>query len=335
VATSWDIAREAGVSQATVSRVINGDPRVAEATRARVAAVIRRMDYTPNAIARGLVTSRTRLIGVVVSDIVNPFYPELLEAIAQRLDEHDLRMVLYNQGAGSEQTYASMLLEQRVDGIILTSAMGDSAVVKGLADRRFPFVVTNRHTRSVECDLAVGDNDAGARAVADHLLSVGHERVAVIAGNPKASTSVDRLAGFRAAWIEAGRELPEEDVVHGGFNLQDAYDQAIALLERRDPPTAIFCLNDLMAFGALNAADRLGRAVPGDVSVVGFDDISMAGWERFQLTTVHQPLAEMATAAVDLLVERVADADRSPRKLVFPSRLVVRGTTGPPPGAVR
>jgi LacI family transcriptional regulator len=335
VPTSWDIAKEAGVSQATVSRVLNGDPRVADPTRARVLEVVERLNYTPNAIARGLVSSRTMLVGVVVSDIVNPFYPQLLEAIAELLDDRGLKMVLFNARGREEDVYTKLLLEQRVDGIIFTAAVRDSKMVEQLVARKFPLVLTNRHVEGITADMAVGDNQAGAAAVAEHLCSLGHRRIAVITGDPRASTSYERLAGFRATLADRGCPLDDELVVEGGFLAKKAYDLTLELLARKDRPTAIFALNDLMAFGALNAATHAAVDVPSQLSVVGFDDVWMAGWERFDLTTVHQPLAEMARSSVDLLTERLEEPSRSVRKLVFPSTLVVRGTTAPPPAATR
>lgn len=332
--TSADIAREAGVSQATVSRVLNADPRVAHATRERVLEVMERLNYTPNAVARGLVKKRTDIVGVVVSDIMNPFYPEFLEAIASGLDARGIKMLLFNAGGQARDAtddYTRVLLEQRVDGMIFTSATRGSETVRRLVERRFPVVLTNRYAEGVGCDMALGDNEAGAAAAAEYLLKLGHERIAVIAGDPRASTSQDRLDGFRSALARGGHELDDELVQPAAFDPGLARARAFELLSRSDRPTAIFCLNDVMALGALNAAKALGLTVPGDVSVVGFDDIWMAGWETFKLTTVHQPLAEMARSSVDLLVERLDDPERSFRKLLFPSRLVVRNTSGPGP----
>jgi LacI family transcriptional regulator len=331
VATSSDIAREAGVSQATVSRVLNGDPRVAPATRLRVMEVVERLGYTPNAIARGLVTQKTDLVGVVISDVMNPFYPELLEAIAERLARHGLKMILFNAGGRDDDVYTRLLLEQRVDGIIFTSPRRDSAMVRDLARRGFPLVLTNRFVENVKCDMAIGDNRGGAQEVGEHLLALGHRRMAVITGDPRASTSHERLESFRAKLAAAGVRLADEMVVSGGFNAERAYRCAEELLKHGNRPTAIACLNDLMAFGALNAARRLGVRVPEDVSIVGFDDVWMAAWESFELTTVHQPLAEMARASVELLTARLANPKREVRRLVFPATLVVRKTTGPPP----
>ena len=199
MATSSDIARAAGVSQSTVSRVLNGDPRVARQTRDRVAGVIEQIGYTPNGVARGLVTRRTQLVGVVVSDVTNPFYPELLEAIEHQLTKHGLKMILSNAGERPEDAYMRVLEEHRVDGIVFTAAKMDSEAVRTLARRRFPIVVANRSVDGVECDSVTGDNEPGARAAAQHLLDLGHRRIGILSGHPEASTSRDRLAGLVAA----------------------------------------------------------------------------------------------------------------------------------------
>jgi LacI family transcriptional regulator len=331
VVTSSDIAKEAGVSQTTVSRVLNSDPRVASDTRRRVSDVIDRLGYTPNAIARGLATSRTGLVGVVVSDVTNPFYPELLEAIGVRLAEHGLKMILSNVAEQPEDAYIRLLVEHRLDGFIFTSARSDSHAVRNLAERRFPIVLANRSVDGVECDRVTGDNAAGARAAAEHLLELGHRRIGVISGHPEASTSRDRLTAFVETLREAGVELEPEHVRVGWYAYDSAYVETVELLSLDDSPTALFCLNDLMAFAALNAAGRVGRAVPDELSIVGFDDIRMSSWESFQLTTVRQPLAEMARTCADLLAQRIESPTSPFQELVFPSLLVRRRTSAPAP----
>jgi LacI family transcriptional regulator len=328
VITSWDIANEAGVSQTTVSRVLNDDPRVAEATRERVRAIIERSGYTPNAIARGLVTSRTNLVGVAITDIVNPFYPELVEAIAGQLGEHGLRMVFANTAGQPDDLYTRVLLEQRVDGIIFTSALLDSPTVRELAERNFPIVLANRYVDGVACDSVTGDNVSGARAAADYLLELGHRRIAVLLGHPRTSTSRDRLAGFKAGLAGSGVQVDPGLLREGRYAYEASYKQTNELLDLPRAPTAIFCLNDVMALGALNAARRSGFRVPDDVSVIGFDDVRLSSWETFGLTTVRQPLAAMARTSVDLLAHRLAFPGAPAQQRTFPSVLVVRSTCG-------
>lgn len=314
-----------------MSRVLNDDPRVADATRRRVRAVIERHGYEPNAIARGLATRRSQLVGVVVSDITNPFYPELLEAIGQHLGGRGLKMILVNAWQQQEADVAKLLLGHRVDGIIFTSALLDSTLVHDLVRRRFPLVLANRYVDEVSCDTVLGDNAQGAEQAARHLLDLGHRRIAVIDGHSRSSTSRDRLRAFRSALDSRGVSVPEELVAAGEFRFELSYAATLALLRLPDPPTAIFCVNDLMALGALSAAKHVRVAVPEQLSILGFDDIPMASWDVFRLTTVRQPIPEMASAAVDLLAGRVIDVDRTPRTLVFASSLVERATTAYPP----
>jgi LacI family transcriptional regulator len=324
----------AGVSQATVSRVLNDGGPVAPATRRRVLEAVQQLGYTPNAIARGLVTNRTQLVGVIVSDVTNPFYPEFLEASGHLLAERGFRMVFHNAAKHEgDDELTRLLLEQRVDGILFLSAELESAAVRRLVERRFPIVLANRYVDGVVCDTVVTDNRRGGSAVARHLLELGHKRIAVIAGHDRASTSRDRLDAFRDELASAAVELREELVAEGEFRYDLAYEATRRLLTlpvgRR--PTAIFCVNDLMAFGALNAARATRMRVPEQLSVVGFDAVPMSGWEAFRLTTVRQPLTDMAVAAADLLVERIRDVRRAPRTTTFPSTLIVRETTAPAP----
>lgn len=323
--TSVDIARAAGTSQATVSRALNGG-RVAAATRERILAISRELGYTPNATARAMVTSRTGLVGVVVSDITNPFYPEFLEEIAACLGARRQHMLLQNAAGGDEADAVDLLLQQRVDGIVFTAAVEGSQAVAGLVARRFPVVLANRVT-DAGCDTVEGDNAAGAAAVVDHLAELGHRRIAVLAGTPGASTSAQRLDGLRRRLAALG--LPPARVVPADFHYDDGVRAATALLTGPEPPTAIVGQNDLLAFAALNAAAALGVPVPERLSVVGFDDVRQASWPTLGLTTVRQPLADMAARSVELLNERIADPALPPRHEVLPATLVVRSTTGP------
>ncbi|SDS08954.1 LacI family DNA-binding transcriptional regulator [Jiangella sp. DSM 45060] len=318
--TSVDVARAAGTSQATVSRALNGG-RVAAATRDRILAISRELGYTPNAAARSMVTSRTGLVGVVVSDLTNPFYPEFLDEIAACLGARRQHMVLQNAGDSVE-----LLLQQRVDGIVFTAAVEGSAAVADLVARRFPVVLANRVVDAA-CDTVEGDHPAGAAAVVDHLAGLGHRRIAVLAGLPGASTSARRLAGIRSRLSSLG--LPVADVVETGFDYARAVAAATSLLTGSSPPTAIVGLNDQVAFAALNAAAALGVAVPAQLSVAGFDDVRQASWPTIGLTTVRQPQAAMAARSVALLNERIDDPALPPRHEVLPAELVVRTTTGP------
>lgn len=324
--TSVDIARAAGISQATVSRALNGGV-VSEATRQRILEISKQLGYSPNAVARGLVTSRTRLVGVVVSDIVNPFYPEFLEEIGRSLATGGRQMLLQNAATGDHQSAVELLLQHRVDGIIFTAATSTTDVLRELVRRRFPVVLANR-TVDLDCDTVEGDNLAGAAAVVDHLHQLGHRRIALIEGTPTASTAAQRTAGFRAGLEAHGLTLRDEFLVRTDFRYEQAFEGTRRLLDRRHPPSAIFCHNDLLAIAALNAIRASGLRVPDDISVVGYDDTRQARWESIDLTTVRQPLAAMAARSVELLADRLAEPELPVRHEIFPAELRVRGSTG-------
>jgi len=328
VVTSWDVAREAGVSQATVSRVLNGDSKVAAPTRARVLEAVQRLGYRPNSAARSLVTRRTQLVGVVVADISNPFYPQLLGTIDSELVGRGFRTVFSNSEGRPHDLQTQTLLEQRVDGVVFTAVELDSDEPRTLVAQGLPVVLVNRYLDGLDCDVVVGDNEGGGRRAAEHLLELGHRRIAVLLGDPLASTSRDRFLGFRARLAEDGVELDEALVRIADFSCETASVQAAFLFDADPRPTAIFCANDLMAFGVLNAARRAGVAVPEELSVVGFNDIAYAAWESFELTTIRLPLTEMARTAVELLVKRIESPQRAFERIVFPSLLVTRATTG-------
>jgi LacI family transcriptional regulator len=317
--TSVDVARAVGMSQATVSRALNGGT-VSEATRERILAVANELGYRMNHVARGLVTRRTGLIGVVVSNILNPFYPEFIEAVAAALESSGARMLLQN---GTEEIALEVLLEQRVDGILITAATDESRGVRDLAASGFPLVLAHR-TLELAVDTVESDNLAGAAAVADLLHRRGHRRVGMLAGDPGTSTARQRGAGFTRRAEELGLETRVADA---GFAAGPALDAAAALLRAADRPTAVFCHNDTIALAVLNVARETGLRVPEDIAVVGFDDTAAAGWPIVSLTTVRQPIPRMATRAVELLTERIAAPDLAPRHEVLPVELVERSST--------
>jgi LacI family transcriptional regulator len=332
--TSHDIAREVGVSQSTVSRALRGDPRVDPATAARVLRVAERRGYSPNATARSLVTRRTRTIAVVVADIKNPFYPELVEALHEALGRSGYRMVLVNERTDTrgQAGLAELYRGGGADGAVFVSVTVEQRVVEMLTTSPVPSVLLNRDVDGVDVDRVMSDNHGGGAQVANLLHGLGHRRIAYVSGPENTSTSRDREAGFRRALEERGAAMDPALRRIGEFTHRSGYQWATDLLDRSDRPTAIFCANDVIAFGALDAARNLQIAVPAQVSIVGFDDIPMASWGAFSLTTVRQPLTDMARDAARILVERIEGHDGLERqRLVFPTHLVQRTTSGPPP----
>ncbi len=336
--TGHDVGRAAGVSQATVSRAFRNDPRLSQTTRAHVLEVAKTLGYTPSQLGRSLVTRLTRTIGMAVTDLENPFYPHVVAPLHDALGSLGYRMVLFMErlesGAESDQQALDRLLDRSIDGIVLTTTLLDSGIPRELSRRGLPFVFLLRVADDVGGDSAVVDNALGASLMAAEILRHGHSRVGAIFGPADTSTGRDRERGLRAALGLAHVELPDDLVRRGPYGVGTGQEGMERLMNLPMPPTAIFCGNDTIAIGALNAARRRAIDVPGDVSLVGFDDLPMAGWDVFQLTTVHQPMEEMARTAAQLLVDRVEGRSEigQVRRAVFEPRVVIRSTLGPPPG---
>lgn len=331
--SSWDIAREANVSQSTVSRVINNNPRISEATRQRVRKAMERLGYSPNAVARTLITGRSQLLGLVVSNITNPFYPEVIEAIVATATEHDYNVVLCNtqEDLQLQTSYLQLLIEHQVDGAILTSSLLDAeGRLARMAPDTIPIVMVNRTVEGLRVDSVRMNNVAAGRMVARHLVELGHRDLAFVGGLAQTSTNSERLIGFRSELETLGVGLPEEYVTHRAFTRASGYELTEGLLALPQRPTALFCADDLIALGAMDAIVDAGLRIPDDISVVGVDDVPAASLRQVALTTVRQPAAEMGRRAVQLLLERIQGApDAEPIDIVLRPRLIVRRTSGP------
>jgi LacI family transcriptional regulator, galactose operon repressor len=327
--TSHDVALEAGVSQPTVSRALRGDPRVTEATRRRVLAAAERLGYVTSDRGRSLATRRTSRIGVVVEDLDNPFYLELLDVLHERLERADVRMIVLTPQRNDPER-VERLVDGSIDGAILTTTHLDSPLPAQLRARRFPFVLLNRTVDDPAVTSCSVDNRRGAIALAEETLRAGHRDVAAIFGPETTSTGRDREDGIRRVLADAGVPLPEARVRRGRFTFRSGHEGCAALLGAGDRPTVVLCANDVVAFGAINAARGLGLSVPGDVSITGFDDIAMASWEVFRLTTVSQDLRRMAETAVDLVLALVDAPHGAAERIVLPAEIVHRDTLAPP-----
>jgi LacI family transcriptional regulator len=332
--TSHDIAREAGVSQSTVSRALRRDPRVDPLTAERVVQVARRLGYAPNTSARSLVTRRTATVAVVVADITNPFYPQLVEALHAQLGRAGYRMILFNERTDVRgDSGLDMLLHGGgADGAVFLSVTIGGGVADLLRGSPVPTVLLNRDADGAVVDRVMADHVGGAEQVAKLLLGLGHSRIAFIGGPPNTSTSRDREAGFADTLAAAGKPMDPRLRRGGEFSHQSGFQWTMELLRADEPPTAIFCANDVIAFGAIDAARRMQIEVPRQLAIVGFDDIPMAGWDSFSLTTVRQPLVDMAREAARILIDRIeAPDDSEPNRIVFTTNLIQRSTTGPAP----
>lgn len=320
------------MSQSTVSRVINDSPRISEATRQRVKKAMERLGYSPNAVARTLITGRSQLIGLVVSNITNPFYPEVIEAIVASATEHDYNVILCNtqENLKLQTSYLKLLIEHQVDGAILTSSLLDSeGLLARVAGNGIPLVMVNRTVDGLRVDSVRMDNSSAGRMVAKHLVDLGHRHIAFVGGLAATSTNSERLSGFRSELDTLGVGLPDEYVVHRAFTRTSGYELTQSLLTLPRRPTALFCADDLIALGAMDAVIDAGLRIPEDVAVVGVDDVQAASLRQVALTTVRQPAAEMGRRAVQLLLERIQGApDAEPIDIVLRPRLIVRRTSG-------
>jgi LacI family transcriptional regulator len=333
--TSWTVAREAGVSQSTVSRALRGDPQVREETRQRVDEAARRLGYAPQSLPSNPLSRWARTVAVIVSDLTNPFFPSLLTPIYDELQLMGYRVVLLAERTEIPTGLETLqrLVDRSIGGVIVTTATLDSSVAGELQQRGLPLVLLNHYVDGLDVDRVVSDNYGGAVGGVRHLLEMGHRRIAVVRGPTNTSTSRDRMAGLVDALEDAGLALDPALIREGGSSHQSGYQHTRDLMRLPDPPTAIVCGNDVMAFGALDAAKSLRVGVPDDVSILGYGDIPMASWELFQLTTIRQPIADMAQAAVRMLAERMehrADIGAG-REQVFATSLVRRLTVDRPP----
>lgn len=327
--TSHDIARRARVSQSTVSRVLTGNTKVGKEARERVIAAVRELGYRPNATARAMRTSQTGNIGVVVSRLANPLYPELLQILGKSLNGAGFRMVVWNSDELDENAAMDAIQESRVDGVIMTTATADSTRLYEALQLNAPVVLINRVVDGWPCDQVSSDNVGGSQKIAKYLFESGRRRIGLISGPGDASTIRDREAGFRRTLEKLGRPIDDVDCVSvDHFSYQTGFDAASRLLDLAHYPDAIFCVNDVIAMGARDAARARGIDVPSKLWIVGYDDIEMASWHSFDLTTIRQPLALMAETAIKLLLQRIRGSGDDWQHVCLPNDLVVRGSTG-------
>lgn len=326
--TSRDIARIAGVSQSTVSRVLQNRPEVSDASRAKVEKALKEAGFTPNPHAQAMRNAQTNNIGVVVGTIGNPFYPDLLSAVATALRNAGKRMSLWSADGRGEEAAVLGIRDRLVDGLIFTTASYQSTPLREALERRAPIVLLNRSIDGVACDQLSSDNALGTSLAARHLVEQGHRRIGVLGGRQDVSTGRERREGFLVELQRLGIAVAPEHDLLGDFTHQAGFEGARAMLSGPTPPTAIFCANDLIAFGVLDCARTLSIPVPDRLSVVGYDDIEMSGWPAFDLTTVRQPTTIMAEFAVSMLLQRLADPDRPFESRRYSAELIVRGSTG-------
>lgn len=337
MSTLEEIAQLAGVSRSTVSRVVNDDPRVSQAARERVDAVIKEQNYVPNAAARSLASRRTRIIGLLISPSVgiilsDPFFADLIQGAVRSGNDSDYILTILMETGDSaksaDRVYRRFIRSRHVDGVVILSSVVEDPIVERLMNDRFPFVLIGRHPHHAVNFVDI-DNRAAARDAVAHLLEHGYRHIGIVDGPPNMIASIDRYAGYVTALQEAGR-LPDPALtVHSDFTRRGGYRAMQSILEANPtPPDAMFVASDTMASGVLQALRDSGLGVPGDVAVMGFDGLDETLVSQPILSTVYQPIRDLGAQGVQALIDLLERPEHAPIQRFLPYRLQIRRTCG-------
>jgi DNA-binding LacI/PurR family transcriptional regulator len=332
--TSLEVAALAGVSQSAVSRVFSPGSSVSKKTAEKVRAAAEKLGYRPNVLARSLKSGKSRMIGLVVAYLENYFYPEAVEKLSaelQKVGYHVLIFLAQNSGSDTDRV-VNEIIDYQVDGIVLASVSMSSQLAERCLAAGVPVVLFNRAQDDPRLSAVTTDNYAGGHALADYLVTLGHEKMAYIAGFEGASTQRDREQGFRDGLAAAGLQLYAR--AQGNFVYAEAQAAAREIFATPRRPDAVFVANDHMAFAVMDVLRfELGLRIPDDVSVVGFDDVPPAAWPAYNLTTYRQRVERMVSETVSILTGAIDDKAAPPRKVTLDGALVIRGSARRPGGA--
>ena len=332
-----DVARLAQVSISTVSHVVNATRFVSNDARKRVEDAIRELGYVPSAVARSLKSNSTKTLGMLIPNCTNPYFAEIVRSVEDHCFGAGYTLILCNTDdePHRQSVYLQVLSERRVDGLIIISTGNDCELRALLDGLTIPAVLLDREIQDMPCDLVESANEQGAILATQHLLALGHHRIACIAGPADLNASTQRIQGWRRALADTGRPQDSTDILlHGNFSSQSGFDAMQSLLRLPQRPTAVLVCNDLMGLGALSAAHQAGVRIPQDMSLVGFDDIELAHFASPPLTTIAQPKQRMGELAVDMLLERIQSKRSQTRQVLLQPTLVVRASTGPAPSSI-
>jgi LacI family transcriptional regulator len=324
--TIIDVAREAGVSYGTVSRVINDSPNVKPETRERVKEVIDRMGFVGNRSARSLVSGRSHVIGLLIPDLGTAYIGEIIRGVDFEMENAQYNLMLYttHRRETKESGYITSLIQSGVDGVILILPRNPAIYMEKLRDLQFPYVLVDHQGIDDQGPAVGATNYQGAFDATEYLISLGHQKIAFITGSMDLGCSQERLAGYKASLGKHSIAIKSEWIIEGDFEQSTGYVGAKVLISLTDKPTAIFASNDMMAFGVMNAVRDMGLKIPGDISVIGFDDIFQSSQTMPGLTTVHQPLEQMGRKATRLLIEMMSEGVIKTGKVELPTHLVLR-----------
>jgi LacI family transcriptional regulator len=334
--TLRDVARVANVHPATVSRALNENTRalVNPDTAERVIQVAEELGYRPNRIARGLKTSRSHTIGVLIPDITNPLFPPILRGIEDRLDEAGYTSLIVNtdNDAARERVYLEAMRARQVDGFIAATARLDRELLAEIGAATTPLVLVNRSLEDASVPAVTVDDRRGIGLAVEHAIALGHRQIGHVAGPQNLSTGHRRHLGFVQTMGAAGLDAPPEHIRFGAsFTEEEGARACDGLLEAAPDLTAIVAGNDLMAIGCYDTLEKRGLSCPDDISIVGFNDMPFVDRLRPPLTSVRVPQREIGKVAADLLLEQLADGDRTATEILLEPTLMVRGSTAPPP----
>jgi LacI family transcriptional regulator len=329
--TVHDVAKLAGVSPITVSRVINNSGYISATTRDRVEMAIKEIGYVPNTLARGLRSKRTNTLALVVTDITNPYFTSMARGVEDVAGASNYTVIYCNtdESETKEEKYANILAQRQVDGVLLVPACGNAKIINFLESNGISVVVLDRRVSGVNTDFVRSDSEDGANRLIKLLIGLGHERIAVITGPKKVSTAVDRVKGYRQALVDAG--LKENELIYyGSFTQQSGYDFAKLAMLQSPRPTAIFAANNFILLGVVKAMRELQLKVPEDVSVVGFDDFPESMLVKPFFTAVLQPAYEMGRLAAELLLKRISgELSGECQKIILQTEIIERESSGP------
>ena len=326
--TAAQVASLAGVSQSAVSRVFTPGASVSAKTASKVRDAADTLGYRPNVLARSLITGKSRIIGLVVGYLDNQFYPDVLERLSNALKAEGYHVLVFmaSRTSGNIDKVLEEILDYQVDGILLAAVSMSSELAHRCRGAGVPVVLFNRTQDDDHLSSITSDNVAGGRKIAEHLLHCGYQRIGYIAGWEGASTQRDREQGFQEGLRAAGVSLHAREV--GDFHFELAQEAARKMFSGGDRPDAVFVCNDHMAFAVMDVLrSELGLGVPEDVAVVGYDDVPVAAWAAYNLTTVRQPAGRMVEATVQTLMDQITEPDAPPCRTSFDGPLIVRGTT--------
>ena len=324
-----EVAEKAGVSVTTVSHVINQSRPVSLELQERVRLAMDELGYQPNRLARSLRRGETHTIGLIIPDGVNPFFAEVARGIEDTGFEHGYSVILCNSDGDLEKElhYTNVLNAKQVDGIIFVAVGVSHDHINLLQSRGLPVVVVDREVPGVKVSTVITDNQKGGWLATNHLIGLGHHRIACLAGPHNLTPSAARVTGYRKALEQHNLKINEEYILRGDFQYQSGCQRMDQLLEIEVPPTAVFACNDLMATGALCAAVEKGYRVPDDISIVGYDDVELASYTSPPLTTIRQPKYEMGVLAVRMLLENINEPNQDFDYRMLETELVIRKST--------